>query len=98
MPEQLQPPLRPVGLPGWRSRIALFGLLALAAATFAVPSLGGVTPRLVVSSTATVAGQTVTIEGSRTKADEAVARVQIYVPTGFELNSPVGGVSVGTAS
>jgi hypothetical protein len=31
-------------------------------------------------------------------ADDAVGRIQLYVPTGFLLNSPVGGATVGTAT
>ena len=66
----------------------LLGVLAVNAFVFlglAGTSLGAVTPHLVVSSTAAGPGQTLTISASKPMADDAVGRVQLFVPTGFPL-------------
>jgi hypothetical protein len=73
-------------------------LVALVALAFAGSALASLTPHLVVSSTAAGPGQTLSISASKPKADDAVARVQLFVPTGFLLNAPAVGGSVGTAS
>jgi hypothetical protein len=71
---------------------------ALLLLAFPAASLASLTPRLVVSSVETAHSQTLTISASRPMGNGAVGRVQLYVPSGFELNSPAGGVSVGTAT
>jgi hypothetical protein len=78
------------------------GALALGAFTLfllsAGPSSAALTPKLVVSSVETAKSQMLTISASKPMADDAVGRVQFYVPTGYLLNSPAGGMSVGTAT
>jgi hypothetical protein len=56
------------------------------------------TPKLIVSSVQTASSQTLTISASKPTADDAVGRIQFYVPNGYLLNSPVGGATVGTAT
>ena len=90
-----------LGLRRRSSRVPLLGLLAAGALLFfgfTGSSLGAVTPHLVVSSIETVSGQTLAISASKPMADDAVARIQLVVPTGFALNSPAGGRSVGSAT
>ena len=84
-------------LSGWRARVGLLGFAGVIALVLAGGSLGAVTPHLVVTSIAVPSGQTLSIAASRQKADDAVGRVQIYVPNGFALNSPASG-SVGKAT
>src|SRR5215468_7149612 len=79
-------------------RSSILALAAIGALIFAAPSFGAVTPHLVVSSTAAGPGQTLIIDASKQKGDDPVARIQFFVPTGFELNSPAPGASVGNAS
>jgi hypothetical protein len=90
-----------LGLRRRSSRVPLLGLLAASALLFfgfTGTSLGAVTPHLVVSSTETVSGQTLMINASKPMADDAVARIQLVVPSGYLLNSPAGGMSVGKAT
>jgi hypothetical protein len=79
-------------------RWLLVGLVVASALALTGPSFGAVTPRLVVSAVADVSGQTLTINASKQKADDPLARIQFFVPTGFALNSPAPGRSVGTAT
>ena len=75
--------------------VAATGALALA---FAGAALSAVNPKLVVG-TSTQAGNTRTsIEARVASSDDAVGRIQIYVPSGFKLDSPAGGVESGTVS
>jgi hypothetical protein len=71
---------------------------ALLFLVFPAASLASLTPKLVVSSVETAKDQTLTISASKPMADDAVGRIQLYVPTGFGLNSPAGGVTVGSAT
>lgn len=79
-------------------RASILALAAIGALVLAGPSFGAVTPRLVVSSTAAGPGQTLIIDASKQKGDDPVARIQFFVPTGFALDSPAPGASVGNAS
>jgi hypothetical protein len=84
------------------ARSASLGTLALGALSLfllsAASSSAALTPKLVVSSVETAKSQTLTISASKPMADDAVGRVQFYVPAGYLLNSPPGGASVGTAT
>jgi hypothetical protein len=71
-----------------------FFLFLLTAAT----ASAALTPKLVVSSAETARSQTLTISASKQMTDDPVGRIQLYVPTGFLLNSPAGGATVGTAT
>jgi hypothetical protein len=83
-------------------RVTSLGALAFGALSLFLLSAGSssaaLTPKLVVSSTETARSQTLTITASKPMTDDAVGRIQFYVPTGFLLNSPAGGKSVGTAT
>ena len=79
-------------------RWLLVSLVVTSALALAGPSFGAVTPRLVVAAVDDVSGQTLTIDASKQRADDPLARIQLFVPTGFELNSPAPGRSVGTAT
>jgi hypothetical protein len=70
----------------------------VAGLVLAAPSFAAVTPRLVVSDSPAGPGQTLTIAASKAKADDPIARIQFFVPTGFALNSPAPGAAVGSAS
>ena len=84
-------------LSGWKMRVGLSRLAGMIALVVAGRSLAAVTPHLIVKSTETGTGQTLSIVASKQKADDPVGRVQLYVPTGFTLNSPASG-SVGKAT
>ena len=84
------------------ARVTPLGALALGALSLFLLSAGvssaALTPKVVVSSVATATSQTLAISASKAMTDDAVGRIQFYVPTGYLLNSPVGGTSVGTAT
>ena len=88
----------PVGLLGWKSRLVSLGFFGVVVLVLAGRSLGAVTPHLVVTSTDAGPGQTLTINGSRQSTDDALGRIQLYVPTGFTLNAPGVGGGVGRAT
>ena len=91
----------PAGLRQRGGRVTSISALAFGVLLFLLSagiSAGALTPKLVVSSVQTAKSQTLTITASKPMADDAVGRVQFYVPTGYPLNSPAGGVSVGTAT
>jgi hypothetical protein len=95
---------RSVWSPGPRrggGRVTTFGALAFGALLFLVvtgSSAAALTPKLVVSSIQTAKGQTLTITASKPMADDAVGRVQFYVPAGYALNAPAGGTVVGSGT
>ena len=88
---------RPRGVRTFGGRLAIVGLLVAAALVLADRSLAAVTPRLVVASIPTSVGQTLTVVASKQMADDAVGRVDLYVPAGFSLDSPAPGLRVGLA-
>jgi hypothetical protein len=75
--------------------LAATGALALA---FAGSALSAINPKLVVGTTSQAGNTKTSIEARVGSADDAVARIQVFVPTGFKLDSPAGGVDVGTVS
>jgi len=75
--------------------VAAVGALSL---VFAGTAFSALNPKLVVG-TSTQAGNTRTsIEARVASSDDAVARIQVYVPSGFKLESPAGGVEAGTVT
>jgi hypothetical protein len=78
------------------------GALAFGAFFFLLLTAGtasaALTPKLIVSSVETAKSQTLTISASKATTDDAVGRIQFYVPAGYLLDSPAGGASVGTAT
>ena len=89
---------RPPGFQRLAARLVVLGLLGAAALALAGAALGAVNPHLVVASVDKARGQTLEITASKQMADDPVARVQLYVPNGFSLNSPAVGLHVGLAS
>jgi hypothetical protein len=72
--------------------ISVIGVLAFA---FAGSAYAAVSPKLTVSA----GGPTVSIKtADRNPSDDAIAKLEIYVPSGFGLKAPVGGTSLGTVS
>src|SRR6266496_1109161 len=65
--------------------------------TLAGPALAAVAPTLAVTAK-TGAAQNVTINGSVESTSDPIARIQIYLPTGFDVNAPAGGTTVGSAT
>jgi hypothetical protein len=75
---------------------ATCGLLAL---TFAGSAYAAITPRLVVTTSNVVGGPSVMIDaGVQNVADDAIHKVQIFVPAGFDISAPAGGTVVGSAT
>jgi hypothetical protein len=87
-----------MGLHSWRSRIGMLGLVGAGALVVASRSLGAVTPALVVAAGPVGPSQTLSISASRQKTDDPVGRLQLFVPGGYTLSSPVSGARVGTAA
>jgi hypothetical protein len=76
-------------------RLGLAVVTGALALVFAGSAFGAVTPKLTVS----VGGPTVSIKTSdQNPSDDAIAKLEIYVPSGFGLKAPVGGTVVGTVS
>ena len=87
------------GLEGGRCRLGILGVVAVVSLVLADRSLAAITPRLLVTSSATAAGpQTLSISGSSQKTDDQVGRIQLFVPIGFTLDSPPPGTRVGAVS
>src|SRR5581483_7592700 len=77
--------------PGIAVVAALLGL------AFAQSAFAAVSPKLTV--TASPGSHQVTIAArDPNPSDDALARLQIYVPAGFALNAPAGGAVVGKAT
>jgi hypothetical protein len=89
---------RLIGLGSWRGRAVIVAVSGVAALVVAGRSLAAVTPHLVVTSRAAGEIQTLSISGSRQASDDPVGRIQLFVPTGFTLNSPAAGIGVGTVT
>ena len=84
------------GLERRLGRVVIVGMVGVAALILAGPSLGAVTPHLVVTASPAAGGiQTLSISASTQKSDDQVGRIQLFVPTGFTLNSPPAGTQVG---
>jgi hypothetical protein len=88
-------PIRIRRLPG---RAAILCLPAIAALVLPGYAFGTVTPRLVVVSPAAGPNQTLTISASKQTTDDAIGQLSVFVPTGYSLNSPAPGTSVGSAT
>ena len=71
------------------------GALAL---TYAGSAFSALNPKLLISTTMQPGNSKTTIDARVGTADDAVARMQVFVPAGFKLDSPAGGVDVGTVT
>jgi len=80
-------------------RAALVGCAVISTLAFASTALAAYTsPKLVVSSLtpqATGSGGPVRIAAVVANSDDPTARVQIYVPTGYQISTPVAGTKLG---
>ena len=83
---------------GWRSRAGILGSLVAVGLVLAGRSLGAVTPHLVVTERVGGTGPTLSISASRQESDDPAGRIQVFVPSGFTLNSPLIGTPVGSAT
>jgi len=80
-----------------RIRVALVGAVSLLALAFAGSALASFTPKLTVTNATQAAGSgggvTITVQVNQT--DDPTAKVSIYVPNGYQLNSPNPGTKLG---
>jgi hypothetical protein len=95
----------PVTLPGRRwqlrkapARAIVLGALVAFALAVVGQAFGAVTPHLLVSTSNAGTGNSLTIAASKQQADDPLAQVQFYIPTGFGLDSPAIGATVGSAT
>jgi hypothetical protein len=79
----------------WLRAVVLGATLALA---FAGSAFSAINPQLIVGSSQQAGNTKTSIEARVGSSDDPVARIQLYVPAGFKLDSPAGGVDVGTVS
>jgi len=76
-------------------RLGLIVAVGVIGLVYSGSALAAFTPKLTVSA----GGPTVSIKAAeQNPADDAIAKLEIYVPTGFALKSPVGGTVVGSVS
>jgi hypothetical protein len=78
-------------------RVALVGAVSLVALAFAGSALASFSPKLTVTNATQAAGSSggLTIDVRVNQADDPTAKVQIYVPTGYQLSSPAVGTRLG---
>src|SRR6266550_2169589 len=70
------------------------GALALALSSSALAAMN---PRLNVGTSTQKGASMLALEARLGMTDDWLGRLQIYIPAGYKLNSPPGGVTVGTA-
>jgi len=80
-----------------KSRIGIAVAGAAAALLAAGPASAAISPKLAVTTTNSGGANMIVSAGVSNPAEDAFAKVQIYVPNGFGLKAPVGGTTVGTA-
>jgi hypothetical protein len=78
--------------------VACAGISSLAALALSAPADAAVSPKLAITPTNSGGANLIVSGGVTNPAEDAFQKIQIYVPTGFGLNAPVGGTTVGTAS
>jgi len=71
--------------------------VAVAALAAVAPASAAISPKLAVTTTNSGGANVIVSAGVSNPAEDAFAKVQIYVPAGFGLKAPVGGTQVGTA-
>lgn len=82
-------------------RLALLAVAALATLGFASSAFASFAPKLIVSSStpqAAGSGGAVRIGVVASNADDPTARVQISIPSGYQLASPAAGTKLGTVT
>ena len=70
------------------------GALALA---FSSSALAAMNPKLDIGTSTQKGASSLALEARLGQTDDWLGRLQVYVPTGYKLNSPAGGATVGTA-
>ena len=76
-------------------RLGLTVVVGALALVFSGSAFAAFSPKLTVSA----GGPTVSIKAAeQNPSDDAIAKLEIYVPTGFALKSPAGGAVVGSVS
>ena len=78
-------------------RFALLAVAALATLAFASSAFASFAPKLVVSSTG-AAGGAVRLGVVVSNADDPTAKVQIYIPAGYQIATPAAGTKLGTVT
>src|SRR5215210_5856647 len=78
-------------------RAGVGAIATIVGLSFAGTAFAAVNPALTVAAKSG-SSPVVTINGAVDPANDPLARVQIYLPTGFDVSSPSGGSSVGTAT
>ena len=77
-------------------RAAVVGVAASVGLVFAGTAMSAVNPKLTVTSNNLTSGANVAISaGDLNSADDAIGKMQIFVPTGFTFKAPAS--TVGTA-
>ena len=71
-------------------------LAGVATLIVSAPAGAAISPKLAITPTTSGGANLIISGGSSNPAEDAFQKIQIYVPTGFGLNAPVGGASVGT--
>jgi hypothetical protein len=79
------------------TRALALGAVAAVMLAVAESALATLTPQLYVGSGIKAGTSTLTIDAKLGTTDDWLGRLQVYVPSGFKLNAPPGGVQVGTA-
>ena len=78
-------------------RFALLAVAALATLGFASSAFASFAPKLVVSSNGSSGGP-VRLGVVAQNADDPTARVQIYIPAGYQVATPAAGTKLGTVT
>ena len=71
------------------------GALALA---FSSSALAAINPKLDIGTSTQKGASSLALEARVGQTDDWLGRLQVYIPTGYKLNSPAGGATVGTAT
>jgi hypothetical protein len=79
-------------------RLALLAVAALATLGFASSAFASFSPKLVVSSSTSGSGGAVRLGVVALNADDPTARVQIYIPAGYQVASPAAGAKLGSVT
>ncbi len=77
-------------------------VLALAAGAlalvFASSAFAAINPKLDIGTSTQKGASNLALEAQVGQNDDWLGRLQVYIPTGYKLNSPAGGATVGTAT
>src|SRR6266567_5848945 len=71
------------------------GALAL---VFSSSALAAMNPKLNIGTSTQKGASTLALDASLGQNDDWLGRLQVYIPTGYKLNAPPGGATVGTVA